>query len=373
MSKPIYTPILNAKQGEFDALDHIRTETNKAIFPLFELPIFSDEFLKRKKYENEPTPKRLFVADTLSKIISARSNEPFMLDIFKWSPDSTLESGEHVLNFSYNYLASRNANVTTVVGYDRWEDIQYVKALESIRVKSDSFCIRLESYAFEDMYDEDHFSEILHDILDTLQLTPSKCHVILDLGDVSSTSVVEICEKVERAYGLIRPLGFTRVSMAGCSLTSFITDMVPEQDSSEVILRREYVAWKSLRNTADIGFGDYGVVSPNSAEIRTPHANGKIRYTISDNYFVARGHSRMHGNKGAQMYDLSETVISSGFYLGSSFSWGDRRIEDCANRLLKGSLKDWVAIDTSHHIQFATMSVLEFEKQLLLNRTTARL
>jgi len=366
VSKPKYIPILNAKQGEFDALTHIKPQTNGAIFPLFELPVFSDELLKRKKYENEPMPKRLYLTDTLGKISAVRGSQPLMIDIFKWSPDSTIESGEHILNFSYNYLVSRGARVTTVVGYDRWEDIEYVKALEAIRLRSDSFCLRLESYAFEDMYDGEHFEEVVTEILETLQLNPKKCNVILDLGDVSNTSVVDICEKVEMANRLLLPFQFDHISMSGCSLTSFITDMVPEPDTNEVILRREYVAWKSLRDSMDIGFSDYGVVNPNSAEIRTPHANGKIRYTIPDNYFVARGHSRMHGNKGAQMYDLSQAVIDSGHYLLPPFSWGDGRIDDCANRKMKGNLKDWVAIDTSHHLQFVTMSVTEFERELLV-------
>lgn len=352
MIKPIYVPILNAKQGEFDALEHIKPETNRRMFPLFEIPIFSDEVQKRKKYINEASPKKMFLTDTLNKIVSARGKLPFMFDIDKWSPDSTVEGGEHILNFSYNYLLSKSADVTVVVGYDRWEDIQYVKALESIRLQSDSFCIRLESYAFDDMYDEEHFQDIITDIIDTLQLTPSECIVILDLGDISNSSVVDICNKVELANQLLQRFEFSKLIMAGCSLTSFITDMVPKQDSNEVILRREYVAWKIIRNTIDIGFGDYGVVSPHSAEIKTPHANGKIRYTIQDNYFIARGHSRMHGNKGEQMYDLSEEVIRSGYYLGADFSWGDQRIKDCSNRLLKGNLKDWVAFDTSHHLQF---------------------
>ena len=112
MSKPKYIPILNAKQGEFDALTHIKPQTNGAIFPLFELPVFSDELLKRKKYENEPMPKRLYLTDTLGKISAVRGSQPLMIDIFKWSPDSTIESGEHILNFSYNYLVSRGARVT---------------------------------------------------------------------------------------------------------------------------------------------------------------------------------------------------------------------------------------------------------------------
>ena len=92
------------------------------------------------------------------------------------------------------------------------------------------------------------------------------------------------------------------------------------------VLRREYIAWKAIRNVFPnnlVVFGDYGIVSPNSADgIRTPHANGKIRYIIKNEYFVVRGHSRSQGNKGEQMYDLSEIVVNSSYFQSRKFSWG---------------------------------------------------
>ncbi|MCZ6094613.1 hypothetical protein O5171_07285 [Escherichia coli] len=65
------------------------------------------------------------------------------------------------------------------------------------------------------------------------------------------------------------------------------------------------------------------------------HANGKIRYTIENKYFVARGHSKQKGNKGAQMYDLARIIVKSPYYLGAGFSWGMIELRLAAERKLR--------------------------------------
>jgi hypothetical protein len=367
MKLPSYVPVLNAKKGEFDALLNTPPNIQKSIFPLFEFPIFSDEILKRKKYVDLPAPKQQFIFDVSQKIIEARGNNPVMFDTHNWKSDARLENGESLIHYIYNSLSRSNNDVFTVIGYDRWEDEEYVKTLQSIRQSSDNFAIRLESFAFDDMY-EDHFFEVIDDIIETLDLTPNKVNVVIDLRDVTKESITDIQQKIEKSIDSLEDYNFKFVSIAGCSLTSFINEMVPKQNSTGKVLRREYIAWKAIRNAFpnnSVIFGDYGIVSPNSADgIRTPHANGKIRYTIQDEYFVVRGHSRSQGNKGEQMYYLSEIVVNSSYYQSSKFSWGDSRIEDCSNELFKGNLAGWVAIDTNHHIKFTLTEVLEFERTL---------
>jgi hypothetical protein len=365
MNLPSYVPILNAKQGEFDALINTPESTHQNIFPLFEFPVFSDEILKRKKYVDLAAPKQQFIHDISEKIVDVRKHFPFMFDIHNWSSDARLENGESLLQYAFNRLSLTNNEVYTVIGYDRWEDEEYVKTLLSIRSYSDKFTIRLESFAFDDMY-EDHFFEVIDDIIDRLDLIPENVNVIIDLRDVTKESITEIQQKIEKTIESIEDYNFRFASIAGCSLTSMINEMVPKQNSTGNVLRREYVAWKAIKvayPSTNILFGDYGIVSPNSADgIRTPHANGKIRHTIKDEYFIVRGHSRSQGNKGEQMYDLSEIVVDSHNYLGESFSWGDSRIKDCSKRLFKGNLGGWVAIDTNHHLQFVLTDVREFER-----------
>ena len=192
--------------------------------------------------------------------------------------------------------------------------------------------------------------------------------MILDFGDLTNESISTIQEQITTALGLLSKYHFEFISIAGCSLTTIINEMVPEPDSVGVVIRREIVAWqacKKYENTQNFVFGDYGVVNPSAQDdIIAPDANGKIRYTIKNNYFIVRGHSRRVGNKGEQMYDLSQTVIDSAYYMGNGFSWGDQRIMDCSNEEFKGNGCGWVAIDTNHHTHAVLAEIFEFERAL---------
>ena len=215
--------------------------------------------------------------------------------------------------------------VIPVIGYDRWEDAEYSNALSQIDSSNGRFCLRLESYAFSDMIDEDYFLENINDIISSLNLNTSKCNVILDFADITKESILTIQEKITKALKLLSVYRFEFISIAGCSLSTMVNDMVPNTDSTGITVRREMIAWQACKkyaNSKSLIFGDYGVFNPSAADnIIAPHANGKIRYTIKNNHFIVRGHSRQIGNKGEQMYDLSRIVVESKYYMKSDFSW----------------------------------------------------
>lgn len=92
--------------------------------------------------------------------------------------------------------------------------------------------------------------------------------------------------------------------------------------------------------------------------------NGKIRYTIENSYFIARGHSLRQDNKTAQNNVLAKAIVDSHHYMGASFSWGDSRIMDCSQGHFVGSPTTWISIDTNHHISSLTTEIYEFTSQL---------
>jgi hypothetical protein len=258
-----------------------------------------------------------------------------------------------------------------VIGYDRWEDEEYSTVLQLLAQSKDRFILRLDSYAFEDMVEEELFLDTIENIVSLMGLDTRKCSVILDFGDVSKDSIVDIQEQVDTALSLLKDYQFSFISIAGCSITSDINGMVPKTNSTGLVVRKEFKVWKSVRSfNPDVKFvfGDYGIANPNVGdETIAPDANGKIRYTISDSYFVVRGYSRRQGDKGAQMHGLCQSLISSGYFCGVDFSWGDMMIEQCANygkvkgKVFVGNPTSWVAIDTTHHMTYVTQEVVEFE------------
>lgn len=365
---PSYVPILPAKKAEFVACNNLSSSVHDRCFPVFDIPRFTDKIASLKRYQGKSNPIECYLNDIASSIVDCRKGLSLALDISKWSPDSTLENGEHVLPFCVTSIASQGGRVVPVIGYDRWEDSEYVSALEGINGFNGEYCIRLEQMAFEDIAEGDYFRETFDDIVDTLGLDTSKCSVILDFGDVTMTSIAEILALVESAYDALSGYAFKFISLAGSSIAKSVDVMVPKHNSTGYVVRRELNAWKALKHQnryRELVLGDYCVVNPRVADgIIATHANGKIRYTINEKYFIVRGYSRATGEKGGQMHGLCKKLMSSGHYMGESFSWGDSRISDCSMGLMKGTPANWVSIDTSHHVSTVVSEVHEFETSI---------
>lgn len=370
---PKYIPIVRAMQGEFDAFKQLPAEIQNKILPLFELPKLTDRMAKNNTYNCLINPVEVFLQKKINGISAARGQLPILFDISRWSTDSTIESGEHILSYSLNQLARLRIPVIPVIGYDRWndDDVEYSNAIINIDNPQQKYCLRLDSYAFEDMIEESYFYEKINDIIDRLNIDVSRCSVILDFGDVTKSSIEDIQETLTKSIDLLSLYQFKYISISGCSVSTLINNMVSTVDSTASVLRREMIAWKASReltNKQNFVFGDYGIVSPEMKDdIIAPHANGKIRYTYSNNYLVARGHSLSTGNKGEQRWDLSRQIVQSNQYMGEQFSWGDKRILSCANEEFKGNPSNWVAIDTNHHIHTVLAEVFEFERSTVLS------
>jgi hypothetical protein len=341
--------------------------------PLFELPKFTENVKIRVKYQGIQNPIEAYIQNTINEICIARGKLPILLDISRWKTDATIETGEHILSYSIDQLVRFGIPVTPVIGYDRWDDIAYSNAILGINNHEQEYCIRLDEYAFEDMLEETYFYDNLNNIINLLNINTRKCSVLLDFSDVTQSSIDEIQEKTTKALRLLSVYDFEYLSISGCSISPLINTMVSNIDSTATVLRREMVTWKALRALAGnekLVFGDYGIVSPKMQDdITAPDANGKIRYTYSNNYLVARGHSRRKGNKGEQMWDLSREIVESPQYMKERFSWGDKRIMSCANEEFKGNPSNWVAIDTNHHIHAVIAEIYEFERSIISHAT----
>ncbi|AWY01640.1 hypothetical protein A8139_17975 [Marinomonas primoryensis] len=379
---PTYVPINRAKKGEFDAYKSLSNTVKRSIFPIFELPSMSKTMLDSNKYSSIEDPIGFYIQNKSHEIYEAINDKLIGIDIHSWAPNSTIETGEHILAYYSSCLEELGCKAIPVVGYDRWEDEEYSTVLKQLSKSNDRFIIRLDEDAFQDMLEEDYFIENFEDIISSLNLDSKKSAVILDLGDVSksTTTIITLHEKISTALKLLNEYDFSFISVAGCSVTGDINGMVSKINSQGIVVRKELKAWKSVKSFSpniNLVFGDYGVVNPSLGDdIIAPYANGKIRYTTEDSYFVVRGYPKNTLEKGAQMHELSRRLIASEYYNLPSFSWGDNMIKLCATEGVvegkktpfKGSSTDWVAIDSCHHMTYVTNEVKEYERTLVSNK-----
>jgi len=364
---PKYMPILKAKKGELEAIEALLPYPHvlKEMLPVFEIPFLTKKQRLTKKYSSISNPIEFFLDNKALNLSEKMKKYPMGIDISRWPPNSVLESGEHILSHIIATLNNNGCNVFPVIGYDRWEDEEYATTLQKMSASQNEFIIRLNSFAFEDLIEEEPFYETLDDILSSLSIMPEHCSIIIDFEDITKTSIVEMNEKVQETLNALNKYKFKFISIAGSSITSDINGMVPTHNSEGIVIRKELKVWKAFKKfqpELNFVFGDYGVVNPSVGEdIIAPDANGKIRYTIDDSLYVVRGYSRATGKKGAQMQDLSKRLVSSPHYKGTRFSWGDKKINDCAQEEYIGSTTNWVSIDTTHHLTHVVVEVREFE------------
>lgn len=369
MKTPKHVPLLRANDGECEALTNLDGRTRRRILPLFEVGPITESILERRYMQLSPTPTITHINRTLQKVVGAWFGQVAMVDCYQWAADARTETGIHVLTHAARYLRANGVPVVPVVGYDRWENRDYQAGLRSVGGhEGTGFCLRLDSIAIEDSLDPDHFLEVVSDIVETLDLTPRDCCVIIDFGDVSSaaTSLDHMIDRTQAIVAMLAEFDFGFYVLAGCSLPGTINQAVADTDAEGIVVRKESLAWKTLREDLgrDIVSGDYGVRGPTTTEVRSQYTNGKIRYTIDSEIFVVRGHAFKNDGNFAQLADLCETLSNSIHYLGPTYSWGDAQVEDCRLGGRTGNLSHWIAIDTNHHLTFVVEEVEEFVRAL---------
>lgn len=363
-----YLPILKAKPGELKALATSKASVTEKILPLFDVGRLSQRTRQAKRFSETSAVTCAYLDEVAENIAAVRKGGNALVDAYQWPPNSTTETGEHVIPYIYGKLVSLGVKTIPVIGYDRWDSTEYRVAMQQLEIRpEDYYYLRLDRDAIEDAAEPEFFEEQLTAILDDLGIAPSRCSVLLDFGDISHSSIEDILGQGEQVVEQLDSLGFERIVTAGCSLPPTIDGAVKKQNSTGKVLRKEMLLWQTLRiRYPHINwlFGDYGVRGPNTAEdVPSPHTNGKIRHTIDKQFFIVRGHSVQIGAKGGQMYSLAKTLVESPHFLGEDFSWGDLQILQCSLGEGKpGNSTTWISIDTSHHMAYAVAEVMEFEK-----------
>jgi hypothetical protein len=361
-----YVSIVKARAGEFDALSHCDAKTARKLLPLFEVAPLTDKARESKKYlANSSEPLTAYLNRTLTRIFDSWGDRPAMIDGYLWSADTIVESGEHAIAYMVRALDEAGANVIPVIGYDRWENQVYRTGLKGLNLSARAeCCVRLDSHAIDDALEPEFFVETIENILAEFDLSPEKCSVLIDFGDASSRGVDDLISSGSAIIGLLQDLGFKQFVTAACSIPKSIDLAVKAVDSTAMIIRREAIVWKALSEefpAIRVIYGDYAVRGPASNdEVQSKYTNGKIRHTTGQQFFVVRGHAFFFDHSAVQMHALAAKIVESPYYLGPNFSWGDRRIYECSKEKFMGSPANWIAIDTSHHIEFVVQEVEEF-------------
>jgi len=375
-----YVPLSKALDAEKIALENIDPAIRRRIIPLFDIPrVPAGDSAPKYLYEFG-TPAKTMIDYAISRIASVSPGLMAMVDSYHWLGNANIETGEHVFSYLINQLTAKGVIAIPVIGYDRWEDTTYRAATRLFNyTRFPLTCLRLDYSAIEDSLEPDLLQENIESILDDLELHPSKCCILIDFGDIYSKQVSEINDEIARVINVLEIMNFKFFITAACSLPATVDKAIQTTDTEGQFRRKEMAAWKMISKSAvgrrnKIIYGDYAIRGPQSNEgVRNKHSNGKIRYTIDEHFFIARGHSVSQGDKFGQFYKLAERVISSIYYKDPNYSWGDKQIVNAVAGLTPKTHAFWISVDTNHHITYVIEENLQFSIDNSINSNVVAL
>lgn len=317
-----YVPFLKLKSNEIMALKVLDEELDNDLIPFF-------DYAKR----NNITEKE-FVATAERLLRSFTKNagrfEELYLD--NYDIDTDFEIGG---DSNYKYLLSLFSDFLTipVVSIDR--SIKHINSViwakQSGVTKSGVVAFRVTPEDFQDfdLVSNDIESD-LDEVFDCFQEIDLilDCRVCLNLNPSDlAANISSFIERFCEAYTV------NRVVITGSSIPASIRDLtVVENDV--VVPRVELTIFdlvkSNLGDDYQLTLGDYGIVSPNYSDLDIPAAAirnvtaPKIIYSFDNMHFVIRGGAlRTHPLGNAQYQNLSNEVVSSTFYRGEGYSFGD--------------------------------------------------
>ncbi len=354
-----YIPCLRWKQGEYQAVLRLLDTTKRAITPLIEVPELGWDFEEEKE---KKTIDELLSDFTLKKVYKKWGRSPCFIDLNLIPPAERMENGTHPISLIFNEL--REIKCIAIPVTDLQRDTDYQREIKSIISKDKSgICLRISI----EQAAKSTFKTAIDSLLLILEITPKDSHFILDLGTPNFVPLYGFSKAIQNVVSILPYLNNWRTfTLLG---TSFPETMGGIKEGAQTVPRYEWQLYKMLVNglrTARLrlpSFGDYAINHPKVLELdmRKVKPSATIRYTVDDHWYIVKGKNiRTYGFE--QYHELSKKVIASRYYYGSTFSWGDSYIQECANNRYSttGNLMTWRQVGTNHHIEKVTRDIASF-------------
>ncbi|RGC66166.1 hypothetical protein C5N14_25350 [Micromonospora sp. MW-13] len=327
-----YWPVLKARAGEFKALGQLRDHEVSRIHPLFELSPSDDSptksGLKFVRQVREAVPAGLVLGVDTTYVRVNDDGRPLITEIA-------------------SDLAQWGVPIAPVIRLHD-PDEQLSACGEAARLHGETAIVRLGSLTTDP--DPVADSSRLSRALSIARISLERCHLVVDMAEVSSERDVSRAEQVARnVLDSLGNQGWASIVVASGAMPSSLTSL-PRNEATP-LTRWDWKLWEKL---ADRGpeFGDYAIAHP------TPPGTGargplpSLRYTASGNWWIYRWARHQTGGNDS-FYDLCQALVASEHWPteGSDFSWGDSELARCARHQPgPGNATQWRAWGTSHHL-----------------------
>ena len=347
-----YKPILRWKRGEQKALENLTAQQKDKIFPLLNIQAY--EFNPPQGNDYDSAFDKLIQRDA-ERLANVWGDYKATVDLGDLDLDAKCESGKHPVEefFDIVYNKNKNASISPVIRTDLTTD--YINAIISVIRKfgiSPTFRITIEDLVKPNLID------FFDDLLSKIKKDKADCDLILDLKFVIDNFINHTTLLLQSAIPNFPYLSkWKTFTLTSGAFPENLAHLAPS--NTYRIERIDWNIWLSLNKkiSRDVLFGDYATIHPISSDAEIDfsmiNTSASVRYTDGHEWVILRGRGVRSPNAGGygQYRNHAKTIISSSFYRGQNFSFGDKKINSIASgQDGTGNPQTWVTISVNHHI-----------------------
>src|SRR6478609_5852605 len=346
-----YVPILKGRMGEYGALETITLETRNALTPLIEIPPIPLDWEEEQpdKTIDEHLAK---VAVNFEKAIGPYHR--FFVDLLWILESERMEDGSLPVNYVFNTARDLGLLAVPVINLVRGDDF-LGGVREIIQEDERGVALRIQREDFEEF---DDLERAMLEALSKVSALPEETDLILDLRSILAPRQFDVDSLVELIQSTPRITDWRTFTLSGTAFPENLSGLPPSD--STLLERTEWRLYRALRSRRRElkrmpTFGDYTISHTEAPEVdyRIMRPSASIRYTTDESWLILKGRN-LRSNGFGQFYQVCRDLRARPEYSGRGFSWGDRKISDCADeRNGTGNLTTWRKVGTSHHLVFA--------------------
>jgi hypothetical protein len=328
-----YVPFLKYKVNEISAVKELSIVDKRRITPFFDLP--------RRDVLDSATLKKNIDSAHRKYEINLKSLTFFYIDNFDIN-DSILINDDD--NYAYVLEKFSDAKIVPVVGIDRSErrNEVVVEAKDNDMLLLDTVALRV---SYEDIISYTLVEDEIKELIDSLDGHFNDYHLIIDNRVCHNIDVdVRAAQIIQFIDDICEDIDFDKVIVTGSSIPASIRELL-EPNSTITIDRPEIKVFnKVLSSHPFVVIGDYTAVSPNYSDVKIMGeimrrvTAPKMMYSFENKLHIQRGGALEGHPRGNKQYnDLSVILINEPFFRNSTYSFGDKYIDEKANNVGKDS------------------------------------
>jgi hypothetical protein len=351
MFDAIYYPILRAKAGEINAIGSLRARTKTLVRPMFDLP----------ECEDPSELATIISSATMALAKNWGTKLPIYLDLSRHDWDATLTGGRSIVGHLFECARQAGLIAIPVTGpvIDRQGEtgLYFKEVANIIRQRGQGVALRLR---FDEMERPDSLKKVVDEALLAVACDNDQADIFLDVGPVDklpkrSGETVQsmLLEAVSDALSVVKGGSFRNIIFAGSGIPRKVKRTV--DGTPFRVPNYEYATWSQLLNTRDwrsIRFSDYGARYAHQTE------GGGGAAPPARIQLVTESEHILYFDKGHLYRDLADSSLTDPALARQAGFRGKASIRDAARGSGGvGSATDWVARDTSMHIETIADSI----------------